>query len=86
MKINKSTIPKKEAKNNREAVLCDSCDRYFHSCFIHKWKGGNYCCNCNELNIEIQRIKGQLNDEEAQEVIKAMLSASLRDKDKKRKK
>lgn len=79
-------IPKKEAKNNKEAVLCDSCDRYFYRYFIHKWKGGNYCCGCNELNISVQSVKGQLSDEEVQKMIKEMLKTSLQDEDDKKKK
>lgn len=40
----------------------------------------------NEINISVQSIKGLLSDEEVQEMMKAMLSASLRDENKKRKK
>ena len=84
-KTNKPTIPKKEAKDNKDAVLCDSCDRYFYRHFIHKRKGGNYCYSCEELSIRSQSIKGQLNDEEVQKMLKRLLNTPPRKKDKEKK-
>ena len=86
-KTNKS-IPKKQAKNEPNAVLCVSCNRYFYSSWMVKDKNGkHYCGNCHAMGIEAQSLRGKVNDEEVEKMVKALLNTlpRKRNKSKKRK-
>lgn len=54
---NKSKIPKQKAKNEPDAMLCDSCNRYFYSSWIQRTKDGNYCGSCSDLSVRVQSIR-----------------------------
>jgi len=85
-KINKS-IPKKQAKNEPDAVLCVSCDRYFYSGWMVKDKNGKYYCgHCHDMGIEAQSLKGKVNDEEVERMVRALLNAPSRKRSKSKKK
>lgn len=85
-KINKSRIPKKKAKNNPDAMLCDSCDRYFYSGWMQKTKDGNYCGPCNSLTVRTQLIRDKVNEEEVEKMARALLNAPPKKKSRSRKK
>jgi hypothetical protein len=85
-KINKSRIPKKKAKNEPDAVLCDSCDFYYYSRWIQKRKDGNYCGSCSSLTVRAQIIRNKVNEEEVEKIARALLNAPPKKKSKSRKK
>lgn len=84
-KANKS-IPKKQAKNEPDATLCVSCDRYFYSGWMHKDKNGkHYCGHCHDMGIEAQQLRGQINDEEVEKLARALFNAPPRKRSKSKK-
>jgi hypothetical protein len=84
-KANKS-IPKKQAKNEPDAILCVSCDRYFYSGWMRKdEKDKYYCDNCYSMGIEAQSLRGQINDKEVEKLARALLNAPPRKRNKSKK-
>ena len=82
----KYRIPKREAKNEPDAVLCDSCDLYYYSRWIQKRKDGNYCGSCSSLTVRTQSLRGKVNDEEVEKMLRALLNAPPKKKRERKKK
>jgi len=74
-KINKTRIPKKKAKNEPDAMLCDSCDLYYYSRWIQKTKDGNYCGECSALTVRARSIRDKVDYEEVERMARALLNA-----------
>ena len=84
-KTNKS-IPKKQAKNEPDAVLCDGCDLYYYSRWLRMDESGKrYCNDCHAMGIVAQSIPNQVKDKEVEKVLKALLNAPPRKRSKKKK-